>query len=56
MNGHYNITRGEERGLGAGVEAWAAAILKIRGIQLWQLYDQLFVYDQLFGCHFVSKL
>jgi hypothetical protein len=35
--------------------AWAATILKIRGIQLWQLYDQLFVYDQLFACHFVSK-
>jgi hypothetical protein len=38
-----------------GIEAWAAASLKIKGIQLWQLYDQLFVYDQLFTCHFVSK-
>jgi hypothetical protein len=35
------------------MRSWAAAILKIRGIQLWQLYDQLFVYDQLFACHFV---
>jgi hypothetical protein len=34
---------------------WAAAILKIRGIQLGQLYGQLFVYDQLSACHFVSK-